>query len=745
MLKLIRYVKPYWGMVVIAIVLLFVQANANLALPDYMARIVNNGIQQGGVEDAVAEALRPETMQHVLLFLTPEEQQMVRDAYRLVTPDDSDYADLKAQYPALDGPVYVLQPVDTATRQALNPVMAKGLVAAAGVAKMLADPEQAAALAEQMGFDLGRLPAGANALDMLPKMPEAIRAQVVTAVNQRFAALGDTMLEQMAVSVVKAEYEALGADIGARQMRYILRVGLLMLGMTLVSILAAIGVGYFAARTAAGVARDLREAVFAKVVNFSAAEFNRFSTASLITRTTNDVTQIQRTLFLIIRLMFFAPILGIGGILHALDTAPNMWWILALALGVLTVIVGGIIAVTLPKFRIMQRLVDRLNLVLRENLTGLLVVRAFNRQPEETARFDRANRDLTRVSLFVNRVMVLLFPLMMLLMNALAVLILWVGAHQVDQGLIQVGDMMAFLQYAFQVVMAFMMMTMMFVFLPRSFVSGDRIAEVLETEPTVKDPEHPKAFPEPFRGVVAFDHVCFRYPGAEEDVLHDISFVAEPGKVTAIIGTTGSGKSTLVNLIPRFYDVTEGAIRIDGVDIREVRLADLRRRIGYVPQRGALFTGTIADNLRMADEDAPEEVLHRAVEVAQAAEFVFGKPEGLAQEIAQGGANVSGGQKQRLAIARALVRRAPIYIFDDSFSALDFKTEAALRRALQRYAADATVIIVTQRVAPIRHADQILVLDKGRLVGKGTHEELLRTNEVYREIALTQLGEEVLA
>ena len=745
MLKLIRYVKPYWGMVVIAIVLLFVQANANLALPDYMARIVNNGIQQGGVEDAVAEALRPETMQHVLLFLTPEEQQMVQDAYRLVTPDDPDYADLQARYPTLDGPVYVLRPMDKATRQALNPVMAKGLVAAAGVAKMLADPEQAAALADQMGFDLSRLPAGANVLDMLPKMPEAIRAQVVTAVNQRFAALGDTMLEQMAVSVVKAEYEALGVDIGARQMRYILRVGLLMLGMTLVAILAAIGVGYFAARTAAGVARDLREAVFAKVVNFSAAEFNRFSTASLITRTTNDVTQIQRTLFLIIRMMFFAPILGIGGILHALDTAPNMWWILALALAVLTVIIGGIIAMTLPKFRVMQRLVDRLNLVLRENLTGLLVVRAFNRQPEETARFDRANRDLTQVSLFVNRVMVLLFPLMMLLMNALAVLILWVGAHQVDQGLIQVGDMMAFLQYAFQVVMAFMMMTMMFVFLPRSFVSGDRVAEVLETEPTVKDPEHPKAFPEPFRGVVAFDHVSFRYPGAEEDVLHDISFVAEPGKVTAIIGTTGSGKSTLVNLIPRFYDVTEGAIRIDGVDIREVRLADLRRRIGYVPQRGALFTGTIADNLRMADEDASEEVLRRAVEVAQAAEFVFGKPEGLAQEIAQGGANVSGGQKQRLAIARALVRRAPIYIFDDSFSALDFKTEAALRRALKRYAADATVIIVTQRVAPIRHADQILVLDEGRLVGKGTHEELLQTNEVYREIALTQLGEEVLA
>lgn len=745
MLRLIRYVKPYWGMVFIALVLLFVQANANLALPDYMARIVNNGIQQGGVEDAVAEALRPQTLEHVLLFLTPEEQRMVKNAYRLVTPDDPDYAALKAQYPALDGPVYVLRPLDKAAREALNPVLAKGLVVTSGLQKMLADPEKAAALGRQMGFDLSRLPPGTDLFDVLPRMPENIRAQVVAAINERFAALGDKMLVQMAVGVVKAESEALGMDTAARQMRYILLVGLWMLGVTLVSILAAIGVGYFAARTAAGVARDLRDAVFTKVVNFSAAEFNRFSTASLITRTTNDVTQIQTVLFLIIRLMFFAPILGIGGILHALDTAPNMWWILALALAVLSVIIGGIIAITLPKFRIMQKLVDRLNLVLRENLTGLLVVRAFNRQPEETKRFDQANLDLTLVSLFVNRVMVLLFPLMMLLMNALGVLILWVGSHQVDQGFIQVGDMMAFLQYAFQVVTAFMMMTMMFVFLPRSFVSGDRIAEVLDTEPSVKDPEHPKSFPEPFRGVVAFEHVSFRYPGAEADVLHDISFVAEPGKVMAIIGTTGSGKSTLVNLIPRFYDVTEGAIRIDGVDIREVRLADLRRRIGFVPQRSALFTGTIADNLRMADEEAPEEVLRQAVEVAQAAEFVFGKPEGLTAEIAQGGANVSGGQKQRLAIARALVRRAPIYIFDDSFSALDFKTEAALRRALKRYAANATVIIVTQRVAPIRHADLILVLDEGRVVGKGTHEELLRTNEVYREIALTQLGEEVLA
>ncbi len=744
MLRLLRFVKPYAGMVLLAILLLFVQANANLALPDYMSRIVNNGIQQGGVEDAVADVLRPQTMEHLLLFLTPEEQEQVQAAYRLVTPDDPDYPGLQATYPALEGPVYVLQPLDKAARDALNPVLAKGLVVSQGLERMLADPEKAAALAAEMGFDLSRLPPGTDLFEVLPKMPASIREQVVTAINQRFTQLGDKMVVQMAVAMVKAEYEALGVDMGARQIAYILRIGAWMLLVTLLSILAAIGVGFLAARTAAGVARDLRHAVFDKVIHFSAAEFNRFSTASLITRSTNDVTQIQTVLFLVIRMLFYAPLLGIGGILHALDTAPNMWWILALAIAVLTAVVGTIFAVTLPKFRIMQDLIDRLNLVLRENLTGLLVVRAFNRQPEERARFDRANQDLTKTSLFVNRVMVLLFPLMMLLMNALAVLILWVGAQQVDLANIQVGDMMAFLQYAFQVVMAFMMMTMMFVFLPRSFISGERIAEVLDTEPTVKDPEHPKAFPEPFRGVVEFDHVSFRYPGAEEDVLHDISFVARPGEVTAIIGTTGSGKSTLVNLIPRFYDVTEGAVRIDGVDVREVRQADLRARIGFVPQRSALFSGTLADNLRMAAEDADEATLREALKVAQA-HFVFEKPEGLDAPIAQGGANVSGGQKQRLAIARALVRRAPIYIFDDSFSALDFKTEAALRRALKHYAAHSTVIIVTQRIAPIRHADQIIVLDQGRIVGIGKHEELLQTNEVYRDIALTQLGEEVNA
>ncbi len=745
MRRVVPYLKPYALLIVLAVALLFVRANADLALPDYMSRIVNNGIQQGGVEDAVAEAISAPTMARLLLFMSPEEQQVVLAAYARVEPTAADYPTYAQRYPNLAGKaVYVLQDVDADTHARLNAILGRAFVAVAGLQRAIENPEQAKVLGQRLGFDLSRLPPGTDLFTLLQRLPAAQRQKVTQAIADAFTSLGDRMVNQMAVVAVKAEYDALGVDTARLQTTYILRTGAWMILLSFVSILAAIAVGYLASRTAAGVARDLRRDIFTKVVNFSAAEFNRFSTASLITRSTNDVTQLQTVIVLMIRLVVYAPILGIGGILHALDTGPNMWWIIALAVAVLLTVIFTAFTVTLPRFQMMQDLIDRLNLVLRENLTGLMVVRAFNREDHEERRFDRANIDLTRVSLFINRVMVILFPFMMLLMNAVSVLIIWTGAHQVADAQMQVGDMMAFMAYAIQVVMAFMMMTMMFIFLPRSFVSAHRIAEVLEMEPTVKDPPHPKSFPEPFRGEIEFRHVYFRYPGAEEDVLHDISFVARPGQVTAIIGTTGSGKSTLVNLIPRFYDVTDGAILIDGVDIREVRQADLRARIGYVPQRGVLFSGTVADNLRLGDEAAPEEVLRQAVTVAQAADFVFTRPEGLQAEIAQAGANVSGGQKQRLTIARALVKRAPIYIFDDSFSALDFKTEAALRRALLDVARDSTIIIVTQRVAPIRHADQIIVLDEGRIVGKGTHEDLIATNEVYREIALTQLGEEAL-
>ncbi len=746
MVKLLKYLKPYTPFIVLAVVMLFVQANADLALPDYMSRIVNYGIQQGGVESPVPEAIRAQQMNRLLLFLTPEEQDLVRQAYVLIDQKSPDYRTYREKYPVLaQEPVYVLKAADRATRERLNVPMSRALVVISGVEQMMADPSRAARFGQVLGLDLSRLPPGADLFALLASLPADQRDRIVAAVNERFAALGEQMVEQMAVRAVRAEYDALGMDTARLQTAYILRVGGLMLLVTLIFVVATVTVSYLASRTAAGVARDLRRDVFAKVVDFSAAEFNRFSTASLITRTTNDVNQVQMVIFLIMRMALFAPIIGIGGILRALGKAPSMWWIIALAVAILVGTIMTLFSFSLPRFKIMQQLMDHLNRVVRENLSGIMVVRAFNKQKYEERRFDRVNRDLTDTMLFLGRMMVTLMPVQMLVMNGLSILIIWVGAHQVAQATIRVGDMIAFLQYAIQIVFSFMMLSFMFIFLPRSFVSGDRIAEVLETEVTIRDPERPKSFPEPFHGVVEFHDVCFRYPGAEEYVLKDITFTARPGQVTAIIGSTGSGKSTLLNLIPRFYDVTEGAILVDGVDIREVAQRDLRARIGYIPQRGILFSGTIESNLRYGDGNAPEEVLREAVEIAQAADFVFSPDgNGLDAPVAQGGANFSGGQKQRLAIARALVRRAPIYLFDDSFSALDYRTDAALRRALREKASGSTVIIVTQRVATIRNADQIIVLDEGRIVGKGTHQELMATCPTYREIALSQLREEEL-
>jgi len=745
MLKLFKYVKPYILFVLAAIALLFVQANADLALPDYLSKIVNNGIQQGGVEDAIPEALRQSTMDKLALFLSPDEQTQVLDAYTLVDAASADYRTDLEKYPALtDEPVYVLNDVAKETRAALNPVLAKAFVALGGIEQAMANPQAAAAFGEQMGFDISQLPPGMDLFEALKMMPAAQRSLLAAKLNEQFATLGESMIVQMAVRAVKAEYDALGMDTARMQILYILRTGGMMILLTLLSIASAIGAGFLAARTAASVARDIRHDVFDKVVAFSSAEFNKFSTASLITRSTNDITQLQTVTYIIIRMVFYAPLLGIGGILHALDTAPSMWWIIALAVTLLLVMIGTIFSVSLPKFKIMQDLIDRLNLVLRENLSGMMVVRAFNKQDYEEKRFDEANRDLTGTSLFINRVMVLFMPALMFVMNGLSLLIIWVGAHEVAQANIQVGDMMAFLQYAIQIVFAFLMMSMMFIFLPRSFISGDRVADVLETELTISDPPEPKTFPEPFRGEIEFRHISFRYPGAEENVLCDINFTAKPGQMTAFVGSTGSGKSTVVNLVPRFYDVTEGAILLDGVDVRQVTQRDLRARMGYVPQHGVLFSGTVESNLRYADEKASEKHLKDAIETAQAADFVFARPEGLQSEIAQGGANVSGGQKQRLAIARALARRAPIYIFDDTFSALDYKTEVALRGALKEKAADSTVLLVTQRVATAMHAEQIVVLEKGRIVGIGPHKELLETNETYREIALSQLKQEEL-
>jgi ATP-binding cassette subfamily B multidrug efflux pump len=745
MLRLIKYLKPYIFLILLAIALLFVQANADLALPDYLSKIVNNGIQQGGVENAVPIAIRQSQMDKLVIFMSPEDKALVLDSYQLVEPGSPEAEQYINEYPALaDVPIYVLQEVDQATIDALNPIMAKALVVVSGIEQMMANPSAASSMAQSLGFDPSKIPQGMDIFAMLARMPAAQLAQMSQAITDRFATLGESMVNQMAIAAVKTEYEALGMDTTALQRDYILHTGGLMLLISLLGGACTISVGFLASRTAAGAARDIRKDAFARVESFSSAEFDKFSTASLITRSTNDVTQVQMVIFMIMRMVFYAPIIGIGGVIRAIDKSANMWWIIAVAVIALLGLILLVFSISLPKFKIMQSLIDRLNLVMRENLSGMMVVRAFNKQEDEEERFDRANRDLTETSLFIARVMVTMMPVMMLLMNGLSLGIIWVGAHQVAQANIQVGDMMAFMQYAMQIVFAFLMMSMMFIFLPRAAVSGDRIADVLDTELAITDPEDPKQFRDPVRGEIEFHNVSFRYPAALDDVLHNISFTARPGETTAFIGSTGCGKSTVVNLIPRFYDATDGAIYLDGIDVRQVSQSDLRDKIGYVPQKGMLFSGTIESNLLYADHNASPATLREAADIAQASEFIFTNPEGFSAEIAQGGSNVSGGQKQRLAIARALVKKPPIYIFDDSFSALDFRTDAALRKALKQKTGDATVLIVTQRVATVKNADQIIVLDEGRVVGKGKHHELLETCETYREIAYSQLSKEEL-
>jgi len=747
MIRLARYLKPFILLILLAIVLLFVQANCDLALPDYMSKIVNNGIQQGGVENAVPRAIRQSEMDRLVLFMSAEDKAAVLGDYTLVDQTSPDYDRVVQDYPALASePIYVLNDVDGAEMARLNPLMGRALLVVSFIQQVMADPSQAAAMGQELGFDLSRIPAGTDLFALLSRLPAAQLSQMTTAINTRFDTMGDSMITQTAVGLVKAEYAALGMDTSRLQTSYMIHTGALMLLLSLLSGACTVAVSFLSARTAAGMARNLRRYVFTKVESFSSTEFDRFSTASLITRSTNDVTQIQMVVVMMMRMVFYAPIIGIGGVIRAMGKNPTMWWIIAVAVATLLGLILIVYSISLPKFKSIQGLIDRLNLVMRENLSGVMVIRAFNRQEFEQDRFDRANRDLTGTMLFVNRVMVIMMPVMMLVMNGLSLLIIWIGAHQVAEANMQVGDMMAFLQYAMQIVFAFLMLTMMFIFLPRASVSAGRIADVLETEPVIEDPPNPKRLAErpPFeRGgaTIEFRHVSFRYPGAEKDVLHDISFVARPGQTTAFIGSTGSGKSTIVSLIPRFYDVTEGSILVDGTDIRQVTQHDLRDKIGYVPQKGTLFSGTIESNLRYADENASDEALREAADIAQATEFIFAEPEGFAAEIAQGGANVSGGQKQRLAIARALVKKPPIYIFDDSFSAVDFKTEAALRRALKEKTAASTLLMVTQRVSTIKNAEQIIVLEEGRIVGQGTHQELMEGCDIYREIALSQLGE----
>lgn len=746
MLRIFRYLKPYTLSIIAVLILLFAQAMGELALPNYMSDIVNVGIQQGGVENAVPEAIRAEQLDKMYLFMSEDEKSAVQDAYVMLDPALENYSELNKKYPAAEsGAVYVRKSLSAEQIEALNPVTGKALLIVYSLEQAINDPQKAAELSAMTGFDLSKIPTGTDVFAMLQQLPPDQLQQMMSASGTPFAAMDSSMLTQAAAAAVKAENAALGVDGQRMQTNYILRIGGLMLLVLLGVIASVVIISLLSSRTGAGFARDLRRNLFEKVESFSKAEFETFSTASLITRSTNDVTQMQMVVTMMMRMLFFAPIMAVGAIIRAVEKSPSMTWIIGLGVAVLLTMIVVVFSISLPKFRIIQNLVDRLNLVTRESLSGLMVIRAFNTQEFELERFDKANTDLTKTMLFVSRVMVIVFPFMTLVMSGLSLLVIWVGSHQVAQSNLQVGDMMAFLQYAMHVVFSFLMMSMMFIFLPRAAVSGKRIDEVLRIDPVIKDPLEPKLFDPGSRGLVEFRNVSFRYPNAEENVLCNISFTAKPGETTAIIGGTGSGKSTLVNLIPRFFDVTEGAVYLDGRDVREVTQSDLRERIGYIPQRGVLFSGTVESNLRYADENATAEELQKAVETAQAADFIAEMDGGMNAPISQGGSNVSGGQKQRLSIARALMKDPPVYIFDDALSALDFKTDAALRRALNRNTNRSTMLIVTQRVSTVRHAEQIIVLDDGEMVGKGNHQELMKTCETYREMVASQLtSEEVL-
>jgi len=749
MFRIAKYLKPFIVLILIAIALLFVQAMADLSLPDYMSEIVNVGIQQGGITDAVPVAIRQSQMNKMQIFMDQNGRDLTTGNYTLVDKNSPDYAKYLKSYPALASEnVLVLNSIDKSTDSKLNIVMGRSLLAVYGIEQMITDPSKSAAMGNISGFDSSKIPAGVTpdqVFGMLAKLPSVQFSQIQDSINKKFDTMGESFVTQTAIQSVKAEYIALGMNTGSIQSNYIWRIGLIMLLLSLLSAASAVIVGFLAAKVAAGLSRNLREKVFGKVINFSNAEFDKFSTASLITRSTNDVTQIQMLVIIIIRIVCYAPILAIGGIIRALGKSSSMSWIIAVAVVVILSLIIMIFSITMPRFRRMQNLIDRLSLIIREGLSGMMVIRAFNTQKFEESRFDKANNDLTKTSLFVNRSMVLMMPVMMLLMNGVSVLIIWVGAHQVSQSHLQVGNMMAFIQYAMLIIMAFLMMSMVFIMIPRASVSASRVADVLETESSVNDPKEPVKFDDSKKGLVEFNNVSFRYPHAEEDMLHEISFTARPGETTAIIGSTGSGKSTITSLLLRFYDVTQGQILIDGVNIRDVKQHDLRDKIGYIPQQSILFTGTIESNLKYADEFANDEALKEASKVAQALDFITEKPEGFKEEISQGGKNVSGGQRQRLSIARALVKKPEILILDDCFSALDFKTDKALRRDLKKYASESTLLLVAQRVGTVMNAEQIIVIDEGKISGKGTHKELMKSCQEYREIALSQLSEEELA
>jgi len=728
MKNLFKYAAEHWKALLLIIAVLFIQAYCDLSLPAYTSDIVNVGIQQGGVEDQVPEQISVEEMDRLLLFVPSDEQQTVLDSY---TEDDNTY----------DVPAYVMKAGMTDEDMTeLRDVLAGPMMLTAGFesgSEMTAQIEEQlkAALPEDMASD------DMTVFDLLQMMPEEQRTGLISGMEEMTGKLPDTILDQAAVSYVGSAYKNLGIDMDGLQIRYLVTTGGKMAGLALLGMAASVLVGFMASRVGAATGRDLRGRVFRKVVGFSNNEFDHFSTASLITRSTNDIQQIQLIIVMLLRIVLYAPILAIGGVVQVFQTNVSMSWIIGLAVVLIGLVILLLFLVAMPKFRIMQSLVDRVNLVMREILTGLPVIRAFSTQKHEEERFDRANRDLTRTNLFVNRAMTFMMPVMMLIMNGVSVLIMWNGAHGIDNGQMQVGDMMAFIQYTMQIIMGFLMLCMLSIMLPRAAVAADRVEEVLASRTAIKDPDRAEHFSENEKGVLRFDHVSFRYPGADENVLEDITFTAKPGETTAIIGSTGSGKSTLVNLVPRFYDVTAGSITLDGADIRNVSQHELREKLGYVPQKGVLFSGDIASNIMFGNPDGGEAEMVEAARIAQAEEFIEGKKDRYQSPIAQGGSNVSGGQKQRLSIARAIAKHPEVFIFDDSFSALDFKTDVTLRKALRQKTKESTVLIVAQRISTIMNAEQIIVLDDGRIAGVGTHRELLENCEVYRQIAASQLSE----